>query len=177
MVPIQFAVKSELRGAVGGTITTAAISFLVARSSSGRRYFWSARASQLSPPTPRRRGEPVSGLLGAFYVAASITLTPKLGEANIVAFILASQVLASIIVDQFGLLNLPVDPAPLAGLGGAALVIAGVFVVRAPDHHPWWTPEFTLPFSSWKGYIGVTLQATLGGAAKEKRSHGRYRNR
>jgi transporter family-2 protein len=41
-------------------------------------------------------------LLGAFYVTASITLTPKLGEANIVAFVLASQVLASIIVDQFG---------------------------------------------------------------------------
>jgi bacterial/archaeal transporter family-2 protein len=29
VVPIQFAVKSELRGAVGGTITTAAISLLV----------------------------------------------------------------------------------------------------------------------------------------------------
>ena len=74
-------------------------------------------------------------MLGAFYVTASITLTPKLGEANIVAFVLASQVLASIIVDQFSLLNLPVHPASLpihpaslAGLGGATLVIAGVFV-------------------------------------------------
>ena len=44
------------------------------------------------------------------------------------AFVLASQVLASIIVDQFGLLNLPVHPAALTGLGGATLVIAGVFV-------------------------------------------------
>jgi uncharacterized membrane protein YdcZ (DUF606 family) len=45
-----------------------------------------------------------------------------------VAFVVASQVLASIIVDQFGLLNLLVHPSSLAGLGGAALVIAGVFV-------------------------------------------------
>ena len=67
-------------------------------------------------------------LLGVFYVTASIPLTPKLGEANIVAFVLASQVLASIIVDQFGLLNLPVHPASLTRLGGATLVIAGVFV-------------------------------------------------
>ena len=44
------------------------------------------------------------------------------------AFVVASQVLASIIVDQFGLLNLPVYPSSLAGLGGVALVIAGVFV-------------------------------------------------
>jgi uncharacterized membrane protein YdcZ (DUF606 family) len=29
VVPIQFAVKSEPRGAVGGTITTVAISYLV----------------------------------------------------------------------------------------------------------------------------------------------------
>lgn len=44
------------------------------------------------------------------------------------AFVVASQVLASIIVDQFGLLNLPVHPTSLARLGGAALVVAGVFV-------------------------------------------------
>ena len=33
------------------------------------------------------------------------------------------------ILDQFGLLNLPVHPVFLARIGGAALVIAGVFVV------------------------------------------------
>ena len=69
------------------------------------------------------------GLLGAFYVAASIILTPRLGAANTVTFIIAGQVLASMILDQFGLLNLLVSPVSLAKIGGAALVIAGVFVV------------------------------------------------
>lgn len=69
------------------------------------------------------------GLLGAFYVAASIILTPRLGAANTVTFIIAGQVLASMILDQFGLLNLLVYPVSLAKIGGAALVIAGVFVV------------------------------------------------
>ena len=68
------------------------------------------------------------GLLGAFYVAASIILTPRLGAANTVTFIIAGQVLASMILDQFGLLNLLVYPVSLAKIG-AALVIAGVFVV------------------------------------------------
>lgn len=45
------------------------------------------------------------------------------------AFVLAGQVLASMILDQFGLLNLPVHYISLARLGGAALVIACVFVV------------------------------------------------
>ena len=68
-------------------------------------------------------------MLGAFYVAASIILTPRLGAANTVTFIIAGQVLASMILDQFGLLNLLVSPVSLAKIGGAALVIAGVFVV------------------------------------------------
>jgi bacterial/archaeal transporter family-2 protein len=47
-----------------------------------------------------------------------------------VAFVLAGQVLASMILDQFGLLNLPVHSISLVRLGGAALVIAaGVFVL------------------------------------------------
>lgn len=50
-------------------------------------------------------------------------------ERNTVAFVLAGQVLASMILDQFGLLNLPVHSVSLARLGGGALVITGVFVV------------------------------------------------
>ena len=68
------------------------------------------------------------GLLGVFYLAASIILTPRLEAANTVAFVLAAQVLASMTLDQLGLLNLPVHSISLARLGGA-LVIAGVFVV------------------------------------------------
>ena len=77
-VPIQFAVKGELRATVGRTITTAAIAFLVGTfvlggSASGPQ----ARASRLSPTPSRRRDEPGEGLLGDFYVTASISLTPR----------------------------------------------------------------------------------------------------
>ena len=49
--------------------------------------------------------------------------------ANTVTFIMPGKVLASIILERFGLLNLPVHPVSLARIGGAALVIAGVLVV------------------------------------------------
>ena len=68
-------------------------------------------------------------MLGVFYLAASIIMTPRLGAANTVAFVLAGQVLPSMTLDQLGLLNLPVHSISLARLGAAALVIAGVFVV------------------------------------------------
>ena len=54
---------------------------------------------------------------------------PRLGAAATVGFIIAGQVVASIILDQFGLLNLPVHSVSLPRLGGAALVVAGAIVV------------------------------------------------
>ena len=129
-VPVQFAVNSELRGVVGGTITAAAISFLVGAIALGVRVLVAREGvPSLSDAASAPWWAWIGGLLGAFYVAASIILTPRLGAANTVAFVLAGQVLASIVLDQFGLLNLPVHPVSLARLGGAALVIAGVFVV------------------------------------------------
>jgi transporter family-2 protein len=49
--------------------------------------------------------------------------------ANTVTFIIPGQVLPSIILDHFGLLNLPGHPVSLARIGGAALVKAGILVV------------------------------------------------
>lgn len=128
-VPIQFAVNSELRGVVGGTVTAAANSFLVGTLVLGAAVLL---AREGVPALADTAGAPwwvwVGGLLGVFYLAASIILTPRLEAANTVAFVLAAQVLASMTLDQFGLLNLPVHSISLARLGGA-LVIAGVFVV------------------------------------------------
>jgi Putative inner membrane exporter, YdcZ len=39
------------------------------------------------------------------------------------------QMIASIVLDHFGLLNLPTSPASLPKLGGAVLVIAGAIVI------------------------------------------------
>ena len=82
-VPIQFAVNSELCGAVGGTITAAAISFLVGTLVLG------AAGLLIREGVPALfdvAGAPwwvwVGGLLGAFYVAASIILPPRLGVAT-----------------------------------------------------------------------------------------------
>jgi transporter family-2 protein len=69
------------------------------------------------------------GFLGAFYVTASIILTPRLGAVATVGFIIAGQVAMSIILDRFGLLNLPVQPVTLPKLGGAILVIVGAAIV------------------------------------------------
>ncbi len=129
-LPVQFAVNSELRGAVGGPVTAAAVSFLVGTLALAAAVLLSRQeVPALSGATQAPWWAWTGGLLGAFLVAASIILTPRLGAATTVTFIIAGQILASIILDHFGLLNLPVHPVTLQRLGGAALVIAGVVVV------------------------------------------------
>jgi len=69
------------------------------------------------------------GLLGAFYVTMSIILTPQLGASATLGFIIGGQMIASIILDHFGLLNLQTSPATLPRLGGATLVVIGAIIV------------------------------------------------
>lgn len=87
-----------------------------------------------------------------FYIAASIVLTPRLRAATTIGFIISGQVLASILLDQFGLLNLPVHPVTFPKLGGAVPVVVGAIIVLAPDHKPWWFSNFTLFFMPARDY-------------------------
>ena len=70
------------------------------------------------------------GLLGSFYVFASVILTPRLGAATTVALILTGQVLASIVIDHFGLFRVASQEATPLRLLGALLIVAGVFLVQ-----------------------------------------------
>jgi transporter family-2 protein len=72
----------------------------------------------------------LGGLLGAFYVAMSIWLTPKLGVGAIISLGIAGQVLASLALDHYGLLNLAVREITFGRASGAVLVLAGALMVR-----------------------------------------------
>ena len=115
-LPVQFAVNSELRGAVGGPVTAAVV---IARQ----------ETPTLGGATQAPWWAWTGGLLGAFLVAASIILTPRLGAATTVTLVIAGQILTSIVLDHFGLLNLPVHVVTLPRIGGAVLVMIGVVIV------------------------------------------------
>jgi len=129
--PTQFAINSQLRQVVGGPVLAGAISFLV-----GTIVLIAAAAivSRSVPDLGSVMGAPwwmyLGGLLGAFYVCASIVLTPRLGAATTIGLFLAGQVIASITIDHFGIFGLPVQSASIPRLLGALLIIVGVAVVQ-----------------------------------------------
>ena len=63
-------------------------------------------------------------------MVATIVLAPRLGAATLVAAVVAGQMLASVLLDQYGLVGFPVHPLSALRLLGAGLVIGGVMLIQ-----------------------------------------------
>ncbi len=117
------------------------------------------------------------GVLGTIYVIGNILLVPKLGTAVLFAFAIAGQLLAALVIDQYGLLGLAVRELSLGaspvsqwfstrrGHGAGALTRRGglLFSARAPS-----TPTLAAPNSSasqqprpWRGKAPTGRAAIL----------------
>lgn len=84
-------------------------------------------------PQPGWAGAPwwawTGGLLGAGYVMLSITFAPRLGAAGWVGVMVSSQIVASVVLDHFGLLGFAPRAITPARVAGVALLVAGVALV------------------------------------------------
>ncbi|HWH07608.1 MAG TPA: DMT family transporter [Candidatus Thermoplasmatota archaeon] len=72
----------------------------------------------------------VGGLLGAFFVAVSISLAPRLGAAALLAAILAGQLATALVLDHQGWLGFEERAVTWRRVGGVVLVGAGAALVR-----------------------------------------------
>jgi len=127
----QFAVNAQLRTVVGGPVIAAAISFFVGTLALvAAALVVDRHVPEISAVTASPWWVWIGGLLGAAFVLASIILTPRLGAATTVGLFLAGQMIASIIIDHFGLLRVAVHEATIPRLLGLALVLLGVFLVQ-----------------------------------------------
>lgn len=70
------------------------------------------------------------GLLGAFFVTTTIILAPKLGAVTLLASLITAQMVASLILDHFGLIGYPVHQVNVWRILGVACLITGVFLVQ-----------------------------------------------
>jgi transporter family-2 protein len=70
------------------------------------------------------------GLLGAFLVASTVVLAPRLGAASMVALIVAGQMTASVVLDHFGWLGYQLHPLSGMRILGVCLLVGGVVLIR-----------------------------------------------
>lgn len=70
------------------------------------------------------------GVFGGIFILLGILLLPPLGSATLIALIVAGQMLAAITLDHFGAFGLAQHPISISRLLGAALLIAGVILIK-----------------------------------------------
>jgi transporter family-2 protein len=72
---------------------------------------------------------PLGGLVGAVQVYAGLTLVQKVGAGPFVGFTVTAALITSLVVDHFGLLNMPVHALNIWRIAGAALLVSGIALI------------------------------------------------
>lgn len=70
------------------------------------------------------------GVLGGIFILLMIVLLPSLGATTLIALVVAGQMAAAITLDHFGAFGLTPHPISVSRLLGAALLIAGVVLIK-----------------------------------------------
>jgi bacterial/archaeal transporter family-2 protein len=100
-------------------------------------FFFFAALFAMSPrPLPTIEGvsampwwAPLAGLTGAVAVFAGLALIDKLGAGMVNGLIITANLVTSLAIDHFGLLNAPQHSANIWRLAGGALMVAGVALI------------------------------------------------
>jgi transporter family-2 protein len=130
ILPIQAALNGKLMRTFGQPVIGATISFLTGTIVL-LLYAFATKAS-FSPALARDTSwyHWMGGLIGAIYVTGIIMLIPRLGAGLAFSLAVSGQLLMSVLMDQFGMLGVPVNPISPSKLLGMALLITGVFLIR-----------------------------------------------
>lgn len=72
----------------------------------------------------------MGGPLGTLIVLAGATLVSRLGAAAFLAFMVAGQLLSSLVMDHYEIMGLPHQPFTMGKLLGVLMVIGGVVCIK-----------------------------------------------
>ena len=131
-IAVQAPINAQLAPGLGLPVAAAAFSFLsgaivlgiisiVVTRFDGIALDWKAPAPWLFV---------AGGVLGGFYVTLSTILIPRIGTAALMAFLVAGQLMAGMVLDRIGFLGIAVREISLGRIFGAVLLLAGALLVR-----------------------------------------------
>jgi transporter family-2 protein len=129
-ISLQVGMNVTLRGVLMSPMVAALVSFLVG--SLALLLFilatgapWPARGQAQLVPLWAWLG----GVMGAFYVASSIIVGPRLGAAALVALVVLGQLVTSLVLDHFGWLGFAQHPLSVTRTLGAVFLFCGVLLI------------------------------------------------
>ena len=130
LLPLQAGINSHLRSSLGHPLVATLVSFLVGTVAIALLML----GLRVSIPAAGFRTGPwwnwTGGLLGAVYVLVTVVVAPRLGAATMIATIIAGQMLASLLLDHYGVAGYAPHAVNAWRVAGALLVIAGVILIQ-----------------------------------------------
>ena len=132
LIALQGPINAQLARGLGMPVAAAAASFVAG---SVVLILITLVLSQAQGMTIAWRAPPLwmflaGGCLGAIFVTCALVLTPKLGAAATMAFIVAGQLLAGLVLDRMGYFDLAVRELTLGRVAGAVMLLAGALLIR-----------------------------------------------
>lgn len=134
-ISTQAAVNSQLAGGLhGNTVAAALVSFVIgtlalAAIAISKGGLTTAVMSLPSQPLWRFGG----GFLGAAAIFSTVLLAPRIGLANMLALVIAGQLLTSLAIDHFGLLGMAMRQVSGIRMLGATVLLSGVSLTLFGD--------------------------------------------
>jgi transporter family-2 protein len=124
VLPVQVALNNRLTSFTGHPIVSSLVSFLVG--TLALILYTLTSPGMLQQAHVQVWKAPVyawfGGLIGAFFIATSLVIAPKLGLAMSVCLVIAGQLTMSVLMDQFGWFGFDVRPLTIAKGFGLLLV-------------------------------------------------------
>lgn len=131
LLPIQASINGRLRPFVGGPIPATLVSVAVSTTT----MVVLVLATRTPVPTGSKlTGSPwwvwTGGILGVVVVLVSLGLVNRLGAAFLFALMVVGQMLASMVIDHFGLFGVSEHAVSPLRVLGVMLLLAGVMLIR-----------------------------------------------
>jgi transporter family-2 protein len=134
-ISVQAAINSQLASGIGGNALVAAlVSFacgtaVLAVAAAARGGL--NEALEVLPTQPLWKF--AGGVLGAAFVFGTVYLAPRIGLVNLLVLVIAGQLLASMAIDNFGLVHMAVRKVSGIRVAGALVMVAGVALTLFGD--------------------------------------------
>ena len=130
-IPLQIAANTELRNFLGHPFWVSVVIFaqgLVLSLILAFAIRAPAPSTSIFPSVPWWAWSAAG--LAILYQVGTIVAAPRLGAAALIGLIIAGQLLLALLIDHFGWLNFAQQTLSWQRLLGAALLLAGVYLIR-----------------------------------------------
>lgn len=130
LFPLQGGINAKLGKHAESPIHASLISFVIGALAIAAYVFLTRQSMSFSGIKSAPAHAWVGGVIGAFVVTVILLAYPKIGPGLTFALLVAGQMTISVVLEHFGILDAPQQSINIYRVGGVALIVAGVILIK-----------------------------------------------